>query len=96
MNQWVRYSCTTSHESEDMTGQGVFRTLRSYPSLNCSDIGYPDCPHVAYGVDEEVLFRNAKHHAISSHGYTEESWEIELTEKVEHFRKLSKMSFGKS
>ncbi|HEX9319976.1 MAG TPA: DUF1059 domain-containing protein [Nitrososphaeraceae archaeon] len=81
--------------SEDTTRQDTYQKAHSYPSLKCSDIGYPDCSHVAYGVSEEPLFRNAKYHAIHTHGYTEESWEKELSEKIEEFRKLIKMSSGR-
>jgi predicted small metal-binding protein len=66
----------------------------SYQSLKCSDIGYPDCSHVAYGATESALFRNAEYHAIHTHGYTKESWEKELSEKLESFRNLIKMSTG--
>ncbi len=53
-----------------------------FPSLMCRDIGYPDCPHVTYGVIEETLFRNLKYHVINSHGYTDQSWEEELSKNL--------------
>lgn len=81
--------------SEDTTNRDIYQKAHSFLSLKCSDIGYPDCPHVAYGAGEEPLFRNAKYHAINTHGYTDESWEKELSEKIEEFRKLMKMSPGR-
>lgn len=71
------------------------KNAHSFLSLKCSDIGHPECSHVAYGVSEEPLFRNHRYHVINTHGYTEESWEKELLEKIEEFRKLMRMSSGK-
>lgn len=66
----------------------------SHLSLKCSDMGYPDCSHIAYGKTEAALFRNAEYHAVHTHGYTKESWEKELSEKTENFRSLMSMSTG--
>lgn len=79
----------------EATNDAVRDERPSYPSLKCSDIGFPECSHVAFGASEETLIRNAKYHAISTHSYTEESWERELTSKINEWRKLIKMSFGK-
>jgi predicted small metal-binding protein len=79
---------------ESTSRRDAYNKAHSYPSLKCSDIGYPECPHIAYGASEEALFRNAKYHAVNKHAYTEESWEKELLEKIEEYRKLIKLSPG--
>ncbi len=66
--------------------------MRSSLSIQCKDIGHPDCTHRSYGATEETLFGNAEYHAIEAHGYTEESWQEELSKNLEHFRKLIKKS----
>jgi predicted small metal-binding protein len=67
---------------------------KSFPSLKCTDIGYSDCLHISYGVIEETLFRNLKYHVMKSHGHTDQSWEEELSKKVEDFRKRITLSEG--
>ena len=67
---------------------------KSFPSLKCTDIGYSDCSHISYGVIEETLFRNLKYHVIKSHGYTDQSWEKELSKKLEDFRIRITLSEG--
>jgi len=65
-----------------------------FASLRCADIGYSDCSHISYGVIEETLLRNLKYHVITSHGHTDQSWEEELSKKIEDFRKRIKLSEG--
>lgn len=67
---------------------------KSFPSLKCTDIGYSHCLHISYGVIEETLFRNLKYHVMKSHGHTDQSWEEELSKKVEDFRKRITLSEG--
>jgi post-segregation antitoxin (ccd killing protein) len=45
-----------------------------------------------YGETEEELLASAKNHGIEVHGYTEETWNKEIADNVEHFRKLIKQS----
>jgi len=45
-----------------------------------------------YGETEEELFRNAKEHGINVHGYTEQTWNEEMSKNSEHFKKLIKQS----
>ncbi len=59
-------------------------------SLNCKDAGDPVCTHTMYGETEEELIENAKKHGIEVHGYTEESFEEEMSKNLEHFRKVIK------
>lgn len=59
-------------------------------SLNCKDAGDPVCTHTIYGETEEELIENAKKHGIEVHGYTEESFNEEITKNLEHFRKAMK------
>lgn len=59
-------------------------------SINCKDAGDPVCTHTMYGETEEELFENAKKHGIEIHGYTEESFNEEVTKNIEHLRKLIK------
>jgi predicted small metal-binding protein len=61
-------------------------------SINCKDAGDPICTHTMYGETEEELFNNAKEHGIQVHGYTEETWNNEITNNREHFKNLIKRS----
>jgi hypothetical protein len=45
-----------------------------------------------YGETEEELFQNAKKHGMEVHGYTEQSWNEEVAENEQNFRKLIKTS----
>ena len=57
-------------------------------SINRKDAGDPICTHTMYGETEEELFNNAKEHGIQVHGYTEETWNNEITKNKEHFKNL--------
>jgi len=59
-------------------------------SINCKDVGDPVCTHTMYGETEEELMENAKKHGIEVHGYTEESFNEEMTKNLENFRKVIK------
>ncbi len=59
-------------------------------SLNCKDAGDPVCTHTMYGETEDELIENAKKHGIEVHGYTEETFQEEMSKKLEHFRKVIK------
>lgn len=59
-------------------------------SLNCKDAGDPLCTHTMYGETEQDLLENAKRHGIEAHGYTEESFNEEVSKNLEHFRSLIK------
>lgn len=59
-------------------------------SLNCKDAGDPVCTHTMYGETEEELIENAKKHGIEVHGYTEESFNEEITKNLEYFKKAMK------
>lgn len=59
-------------------------------SLNCKEAGDPVCTHTMYGDTEEELLANAKKHGIEVHGYTEETWNEEVSKNLDHFRKLIK------
>ena len=59
-------------------------------SLNCKDAGDPVCTHTMYGETEEELIENAKKHGIEVHGYTEESFNEEISKNLEYFRKAMK------
>jgi predicted small metal-binding protein len=61
-------------------------------SINCKDAGDPICTHTMYGETEEELFKNAKEHGIQVHGYTEETWNKEITKNKEHFKNLIRRS----
>jgi hypothetical protein len=61
-------------------------------SINCKDAGDPVCTHTMYGETEEELFGNAKEHGIKVHGYTEQTWDEEMSKNSEHFKKLIKRS----
>jgi post-segregation antitoxin (ccd killing protein) len=45
-----------------------------------------------YGETEEELLQNAKKHGIEVHGYTEQTWNEEITKNRDHFIKLIKRS----
>jgi predicted small metal-binding protein len=59
-------------------------------SINCKDAGDTVCTHTMYGETEEELMENAKKHGIEVHGYTEESFNEEMTKNLENFRKVIK------
>jgi predicted small metal-binding protein len=59
-------------------------------SINCKDAEDPICTHTMYGETEEELFNNAKEHGIQVHGYTEQTWNNEITKNKEHFKNLIK------
>ncbi len=59
-------------------------------SLNCKDAGDPVCTHTMYGETEDELIKNAKKHGIEVHGYTEETFQEEMSKNLEHFRKVIK------
>lgn len=59
-------------------------------SINCKDAGDPVCTHTMYGETEEQLLENAKKHAIDVHGFTEQTWNEEISKKKDHFSKLIK------
>lgn len=61
-------------------------------SLNCKDAEDPFCTHIMYGETEEELFANAKKYGTEMHGYTEETWNEEISKNADHFRKLIKSS----
>ena len=48
--------------------------------------------HTMYGETEEELLKNAKEHGIKVHGFTEETWNKEISHNIEHFRSLIKKS----
>ena len=61
-------------------------------SLNCKDAGDPVCTPTMYGETEEELIQNAKKHGIEVHGYTEQTWNEEISKNRDHFIKLIKKS----
>lgn len=44
-------------------------------------------PSYLWKKEDEVL-KNAKEHVIKEHGYTEESWNEEISTNLEHFKKI--------
>ena len=44
------------------------------------------------GETEEEALANAKKHGIEVHGYTEETWNEEISKNKEHFRSLIKQT----
>lgn len=42
------------------------------------------------GETEEELLKNAKEHGFKVHGYTEETWNEEISKNLEHMRKIIK------
>ena len=61
-------------------------------SINCKDAGDPISTHTMYGETKEELFKNAKEQRIQVHGYTEETWNKEISRNLEHFKNLIKQS----
>jgi predicted small metal-binding protein len=59
-------------------------------SINCKDAGDPVCTHTMYGETEEEVLQNAKKHGIGVHGYTEDTWNKEISKNKDHFCKLIK------
>ena len=59
-------------------------------TLSCKDAGDPVCTHTMYGETEEELFAYAKKHGIEVHGFTEETWNDEISKNKDHFRSLIK------
>jgi predicted small metal-binding protein len=59
-------------------------------SINCKDAGDPVCTHTMYGETEEELLQNAKKHGIEVHRYSEDTWNKEILNNKDHFRKLIK------
>ena len=59
-------------------------------SLNCKGAGDPVCIHTMYGETEEELIENAKKHGVEVHGYTEELFEEEMSNNLEHSIKVIK------
>ena len=57
-------------------------------SLNCKDAGDPFCTHTMHGETAEELIANAKKHGMEVHGYTEETWNVEISKNKEYFRSL--------
>lgn len=55
-------------------------------SLNCKDAGDPVCTHTMHGKTEEELLANAKKHGIEVHGYTEETWNEEISKNKDRLR----------
>jgi predicted small metal-binding protein len=55
-------------------------------SLNCKDAGDPVCTHTMHGETEEEVHDNAKKHGIEVHGYTEETWNEEISKNKDHLR----------
>jgi predicted small metal-binding protein len=63
-------------------------------SLNCKDAGDPVCTHTMTGETEEELLANAKKHGMEVHGYTEETWNEEISKKKDHFKSLIKKTYA--
>ena len=59
-------------------------------SINCKDVGDPVCTYTMYRETEEEVLENAKKHGIEVHGYTEDTWNKEIANNKDHFRKLIK------
>lgn len=55
-------------------------------SLNCKDAGDPVCTHTMHGETEEEVLTNAKKHGIEVHGYTEETWNEEISKNRDRLR----------
>lgn len=55
-------------------------------SLNCKDAGDPFCTHTMHGETEEEVLTNAKKHGIEVHGYTEETWNEEISKNRDRLR----------
>jgi predicted small metal-binding protein len=59
-------------------------------SINCKDAGDPVCTHIMYGDTEDELIANAKKHGIEVHGYTEETWNEEMSKNMDNIKKFIK------
>ena len=59
-------------------------------SINCKDTGDPMCTHTMYGDTEDELIANAKKHGIEVHGYTEETWNEEMSKNMDNIKKFIK------
>jgi predicted small metal-binding protein len=59
-------------------------------SINCKDAGDPVCTHTMYGDTEDELIENAKKHGIEVHGYTEETWNEEMSKNMDNIKKFIK------
>ena len=59
-------------------------------SINCKDAGDPVCTHTMYGDTEDELIANAKKHGIEVHGYTEETWNEEISKNMDSIKKFIK------
>ena len=59
-------------------------------SITCKDAGDPVCNHTMYGETEEEVLQNAKKHGIEVHGHTEDTWNKEIANNKDNFRKLTK------
>ena len=59
-------------------------------SINCKDAGDPVCTHTMYGDTEDELIANAKKHGIEVHGYTEETWNEEMSKNMDDIKKFIK------
>jgi predicted small metal-binding protein len=59
-------------------------------SINCKDAGDPVCTHTMYGDTEDELIANANKHGIEVHGYTEETWNEEMSKNMDNIKKFIK------
>jgi predicted small metal-binding protein len=59
-------------------------------SINCKDARDPVCTHTMYGDTEDELIANAKKHGIEVHGYTEETWNEEMSKNMDNIKKFIK------
>jgi predicted small metal-binding protein len=59
-------------------------------SINCKDAGDPVCTHTMYGDTDDELIANAKKHGIEVHGYTEETWNEEMSKNMDNIKKFIK------
>ena len=46
--------------------------------------------HTMYGDTEDELIANAKKHGIEVHGYTEETWNEEMSKNMDNIKKFIK------
>jgi predicted small metal-binding protein len=61
-------------------------------SLNCKDAGDPVCTHTMTGETEEELLANTKEHCMEVHGYTEETWNEEISKNKDQLRSVIKQT----
>lgn len=59
-------------------------------SINCKDAGDLVCTPTMYGDTEDELIANAKKHGIEVHGYTEETWNEEMSKNMDNIKKFIK------